>query len=152
VEDLSLHVLDIVENSTRAGATRVEIRIVEDRKNDLLTLEITDNGKGMDAETKERLLDPFFTTKTTRRVGLGLPLLAQAARDAGGKLEVDSAPGKGTRVVASFKWSHPDRKPLGDMLMTIKTIMVSNPGLVLEYEHVKGDEVYTFSTESGRNG
>jgi signal transduction histidine kinase len=151
VEDLSLHVLDIVENSTRAGATRVDIKITEDYERDLLTIEIGDNGAGMDDDMKAKLLDPFFTTKTTRRVGLGLPLLAQAARDTEGELEINTAPGEGTTVRASFKHSHPDRKPLGDMLLTVKTVVLSNPELVLTYEHRDGDEVYRFSTESGNN-
>lgn len=147
-----MHVLDIVENSTRAGATRVEITIVEDYDNDLLTIDIRDNGSGMDEGMKEKLLDPFFTTKTTRRVGLGLPLLAQATRDAEGHLEIDTAPGKGTAVHASFRHSHPDRQPLGDMLLTVKTVVLSNPDLILTYEHRNGDEVYRFSTESGNDG
>ncbi|HDK16815.1 MAG TPA: ATP-binding protein, partial [Nitrospirae bacterium] len=81
MEDLSLHILDIAENSITAGASRIRIKIIEDIKANLLLIEISDNGKGMDREMFEHACDPFYTTRTTRRVGLGLPLLAQAARE-----------------------------------------------------------------------
>jgi len=135
MEDLSLHILDIVENSIAASASRVEILIVEDTQQDRLSLEIRDNGKGMDAQTQERALDPFFTTGTTRRVGLGLPLLVQAARQSGGTCQIDSRTGQGTTVKAVFQLSHPDRKPLGDVLQTLRTILWGRPELDLEYEH-----------------
>jgi len=102
MEDLSLHILDIAENSIAASAARIEIRIEEDKAKDLLTIEIKDDGKGMNEQTLKKALDPFFTTRTTRRVGLGLSLLTQAAKDTGGNLELNSAPGEGTAVRASF--------------------------------------------------
>ncbi|MGB6336453.1 MAG: ATP-binding protein, partial [Thermoanaerobaculia bacterium] len=95
MEDLSLHILDVVENSLTAGAREVRILINEDKAENRLSLEITDDGSGMDEEMRSKVLDPFFTTRTTRRVGLGLPLLAQAARQSGGSLELASAPGRG---------------------------------------------------------
>ena len=106
MEDLSLHILDIVENSVKAEAREIRIVIAEDNKADRLFLEIHDNGSGMDEKMRAKALDPFFTTRTTRRVGLGLPLLAQAARESGGTLLLDSAPGKGTIVRAVFQLSH----------------------------------------------
>ena len=81
MQDLSLHILDIVENSINAGATQVVLRVVEDRTEDVLTIEISDNGKGMSKEMVDKVMDPFVTTRTTRKVGLGLSLFAQAARD-----------------------------------------------------------------------
>ncbi|UCF78777.1 MAG: ATP-binding protein, partial [Candidatus Eiseniibacteriota bacterium] len=96
MQDLSLHILDVVENSIRAEAGRIEIVIEDDSEKDLLTLEINDDGKGMDQETVKMVLDPFFTTKDTRRFGLGLPLLAESARMANGEFSVTSEPGKGT--------------------------------------------------------
>ena len=146
MEDLALHVLDIAENSIAASAQRVEILIIEDTKKDLLVIEIRDDGEGMDPETRERVLDPFFTTKTTRKVGLGIPLLAQAARESEGRFEVVSEPGKGTTVRATFRHSHPDRKPLGDMLETIRTLVAGRPELRLRYEHRTDDAVYRFDT------
>jgi len=125
MEDLSLHILDIVENSIMASAGRVEISIELDTAADLLTLEISDDGRGMDEQTLKKALDPFFTTRTTRRVGLGLALLAQAARESGGEMDVSSRPNEGTRVRATFRLSHPDCKPMGDIAETIQTLVLS---------------------------
>jgi hypothetical protein len=148
MEDLSLHILDLVENSLAASATRIEIRITEDTQEDLLRLEITDNGKGMDAQTQDKVLDPFFTTRTTRRVGLGLPLLAQAAEQAGGRLEVTSQPERGTTVRAEFHLSHPDLKPMGNIAETVRAILAGRPELGLVFEYRKDSElVAATSTE-----
>ena len=141
MEDLSLHILDIVENSIAAEASRVEIRIVEDTETDRLTLDIIDNGKGMDTETKARALDPFFTTKSVRRIGLGLPLLSQSAREAGGKLDLVSEPNGGTVLRAVFQLSHPDRRPLGDLAETLRVILMGKPDLDLAFEHRRDSEV-----------
>jgi len=141
MEDLSLHILDIVENSIAASASRVSISIVEDTAGDRLSLEIADNGKGMDAETRQKALDPFFTTRTTRHVGLGLPLLAQAAQESGGNFELDSHPGRGTTVRACFRLSHPDLKPLGDIAETLQTILVGRPELDLQFEYRRDSQL-----------
>jgi signal transduction histidine kinase len=141
VEDLSLHILDIVENSVTASAGEIRIKIVEDTAGDRLFLEIRDNGKGMDEETQKKVLDPFFTTRTTRRVGLGLPLLAQAARESGGNLELLSTPGRGTMVKVVFQLSHPDRKPLGDIAGTLGTILAGKPDLDLVFEYERDGEL-----------
>jgi signal transduction histidine kinase len=141
MEDLSLHILDIVENSLAAAAGEITIRIDEETARDRLSLEIRDNGKGMDEEMRRKVLDPFFTTRSTRRVGLGLPLLAQAARDSGGTFEVESAPGQGTTVRAVFQLSHPDRKPLGDIPATLGTILAGMPNLGLRFEYKRDGEL-----------
>lgn len=141
MQDLSLHILDIVENSIAASASRIKILIAEDTPGDSLSLQITDNGRGMDAEARKQALDPFFTTGSTRRVGLGLPLLAQAARESGGTLEVTSQPGRGTTVKAVFQLSHPDRKPLGDIAETLRTILVGRPELDLQFEYKRDSQV-----------
>jgi hypothetical protein len=146
VEDLSLHILDIVENSLAAGARRVEIRIEEDLKADRMTIEISDDGSGMNEEMVKQALDPFFTTKTTRRVGLGLPLLAEACRMSNGKLALESLPGKGTTVRATFQHSHIDRKPLGNMGDTLITLIVGHPEVDLLYEHRKEDAEFSLDT------
>jgi light-regulated signal transduction histidine kinase (bacteriophytochrome) len=146
LEDLSLHILDIAENSIAADATRIEIKVIEDVKNDLLTIEIADNGRGMDEDAVKRVLDPFFTTRKTRRVGLGLPLLAQAARESGGDIEIESAPHSGTRVKATFGYSHIDRKPLGDLEGTLMALIAGNPRIDFLYEHQKGDETIHLDT------
>jgi signal transduction histidine kinase len=146
MEDLSLHILDIAENSISASAKRVEIRIDEDKVNDLLTVEIKDDGKGMDEQMLQKALDPFFTTRTTRKVGLGLSLLAQAARQSDGEIELNSGPGKGTTVKAVFRCSHPDCKPVGDIRETIRTLVAGYPGVDFLYEHKKNGSIYRFDT------
>ena len=100
---------------------------MEDESKDKLTVCIQDNGKGMDAETIKKALDPFFTTKDGKKVGLGLSLLAQAAQQAGGELKIDSKEGKGTKVTAVFQLSHPDMKPIGNILETMTTLVAGNP-------------------------
>ena len=146
MEDLSLHILDIAENSISAAARRIEIRIDEDQSKDSLTIEIKDDGKGMDKQTLQKAIDPFFTTRNTRKVGLGLSLLAQAARESDGKFDLSSELGKGTIVKAIFRFSHPDRKPIGDIYETIRTLIAGHPGIDFLYEHRKNNSIYRFDT------
>ncbi len=146
MKELSLHILDIVENSIRAEATMIEISVMESRSSDELRITITDNGKGMDAETVKRALDPFFSTKTVRRIGIGLPLFRQAAENAGGSMTVISEPGKGTEVSATFQLSHIDRQPLGDMGSTIAAILMENPSADIVYQHTIDGDTYIFDT------
>ena len=146
MKDLSLHILDIVENSIRAQAKRVEISVVEDEEKDLLALEIKDDGKGMTQETLEQAPQPFFSTKTNRRIGMGLALLAQATKEADGEFEISSTPGVGTRIKATFRYSHPDRKPLGDIPVTLETLIAGNPGVDFLYEHRRGTEATRLDT------
>jgi len=146
MEDLSLHILDIVENSINASASKIEIRINEDSANDLLTIEITDDGTGMDDETLKKAIDPFYTTRTTRRVGLGLSFLSQSAKESEGTFDIWSKPGEGTTVKASFRMSHPDCKPMGDIALTIQTLVLGHPETVFIYEHTKDDSTYRFDS------
>ena len=150
MEDLSLHILDIVENSIAAMAKRIEIRIDEDRAKDLVTIEIKDDGKGMDEQTVKKALDPFYTTRTTRRVGLGLSLLAQAAKDSEGTFDLSSSPGEGTTVNATFRLSHPDCKPMGDIGQTIQVLVMSHPEIDFLYEHKSDNSTYRFDTREVR--
>ena len=115
MQDLSLHILDIAENAAGAQAKTIHIRIEEDDEHDRLTISIADDGKGMDSETSEKVIDPFFTTKKGKRVGLGLSLLSQAAQQTGGEVTIHSKNGEGTTVTASFIPSHVDMKPMGDI-------------------------------------
>jgi hypothetical protein len=146
MEDLSLHILDIAENSLAAGATRIAIVILEETGEDTLMLEIRDDGRGMSASELTRVLDPFYTTRTTRRVGLGLSLLEAAARAANGRLEVRSAAGEGTVVVATFQLSHIDRKPLGNIAETITALVAAGPETELSYRHDRDGRSFLFST------
>jgi signal transduction histidine kinase len=133
VEDLSLHVLDIAENSIAAGADRVSIHVERDDGEGMLYISIEDNGEGMDRFTMKACRDPFFSTKPGKRVGLGIPLLAQAARESGGSFHISSAPGEGTRIRAGFSLAHPDRKPLGDMEKTVYVLRMTHPEISIEY-------------------
>ena len=146
MEDLSLHILDIAENSIAAAARRIEIKIDEDKDKDLLTIEIIDDGKGMDQKALKKALDPFFTTRTTRKVGLGLSFLAQAAKESDGKIELNSKPNGGTTVKATFRLSHPDCKPMGDINETIRILVAGHPGIDFLYEHKKNSSLYCFDT------
>lgn len=146
MEELSLHILDIAENSIRAGARNVEVHVVEDLDRDLLRIVIRDDGRGMDDETRRKALDPFFTTKERKRVGMGLPLLADAARFAGGGIEFSSKPGGGTEVVASFQHSHIDRQPLGDFPGTIETLIIGNPEVEFVFSRRGPEGEWCFNT------
>ena len=144
--DLSLHILDVTENGVRAGAKKIAIKIVEDEINDKLTVCIEDDGKGMDKETVKKAMDPFFTTKNGKKFGLGLSLLGQAAQQADGNMTVDSKEGKGTKVAATFKLSHPDTKPMGNIVETITTLIAANPAVQFIFDYKTGDEHYHFDS------
>jgi anti-sigma regulatory factor (Ser/Thr protein kinase) len=150
MEDLSLHILDIAENSLAAGAKNIGITIKEDTSSDLLTIEISDDGKGMEPETAERAADPFYTTRTTRKVGLGLALLDEAARMASGQMDIESLPGRGTKVRARFQLSHVDRKPIGNMAETLTALVASRTDVDLTYLHEKDDGRFAFNTKDIR--
>jgi len=147
MEDLSLHILDIVENSITAGANRIEIRILEDFKNDIFSIEIKDNGKGINEEVLKKVTDPFCTTRTTRRVGLGLSFLAQSAKEAEGDLTITSEEGIGTTLHAYFKHSHIDRKPLGNIVDTLVVLIAGNQDIDFFYEHKKNGNTYSLDTK-----
>lgn len=147
MEDLSLHVLDIAENSINAGAKNIEIRIIENSAKDLLSIEIKDDGKGIDADTVVNVTNPFFTTRTTRRVGLGLALLEEAANSTGGKFRVESEINKGTKVVAEFQLNHIDRKPIGNVADTLVGLLSRMDDLNIRYEENKNGKKFTFDTK-----
>lgn len=150
MEDLSLHILDIAENATRAGGKKIVIEITEDADDDRLTIRIEDDGKGMDRQTLEEATNPFFTTKGGKRFGLGLSFLAQAARQTGGELTIESREGVGTRVIAVFRPSHPDMKPMGDIAETMATLIAGNPAVRFVFDHRTPESHYHFdSFESG---
>jgi anti-sigma regulatory factor (Ser/Thr protein kinase) len=145
LEDISLHILDIAENSIRADAKCITIIVVRDEKSDLLRVEVIDDGKGMDAETLARVRDPFFTTKH-KKTGLGIPLLTQAAEQTGGTLVVESAPGAGTRVLVTFGLSHMDRPAIGNMAETLITLIAGHADRDYIYEERDGGHSFRFDT------
>jgi anti-sigma regulatory factor (Ser/Thr protein kinase) len=135
MRELSLHILDIAENGITAGADCVHITVDEQRDNNRVVIRITDNGPGIPKEMIENVTDPFVTSRTTRRVGLGLSLLAAAAKRCDGEFTIDSAPEKGTAVTATFAFDHIDRAPVGDMAATITTLIAGNPDIDFLYIH-----------------
>ena len=146
LRELALHILDVVENSVNAGATLVTIEVIEEMTVDRLTIRVADNGRGMDAEAVQRAADPFFTTRTTRRVGLGLPFLKQATELCNGSFSIESVLGKGTTVTAAFQHSHINRMPLGDLSNTILTLVVGYPQTDLVYRHKLDERSFEFDT------
>jgi anti-sigma regulatory factor (Ser/Thr protein kinase) len=134
MRELSLHILDILQNSVEAGATRVELTINEDLAADRLTITVGDNGRGIPPEKLPNLFDPFYTTRSTRHVGLGLPLLKAAAERCNGDVTLASEVGVGTLLTATFQHSHLDRAPLGDLTGTLLTFILGG-ACDLRYEH-----------------
>jgi anti-sigma regulatory factor (Ser/Thr protein kinase) len=147
MKDLSLHVMDILQNSTRAQASKIELDIIEDMEKNRFTIIFTDNGCGMDEETVKRVVDPFFTTRTVRKVGLGLSLLKQNCEQTGGALHIESQVNIGTKVEAVFIHDHIDRPALGDIAGAVVLTASAYPDIHFVYRHKKDDKSYTFDTE-----
>ncbi len=135
MREIALHLLDIAENSVAAQARNITISVVEDLYNDKLTASVEDDGCGMEAEMVARVVDPFVTSRTTRKVGLGIPLLKAAAEACNGSLAIQSAPGKGTLLRVEFQRSHIDRMPLGDLAGTFLTLVIAFPGIHWKFEY-----------------
>ncbi len=146
MEDLSLHILDISENCITAGADLINISINEDVKNNCLEIVISDNGSGMDEDMLNNAKNPFHTTRTTRDVGLGIPLLSQAAQECGGTMSISSKKGSGTSIRATFQYDHIDRKPMGNIADTMIVLIAGNPDVDFVLIHKRGDKSYRLDT------
>lgn len=127
MRELALHLMDIAENSVAAQAKTVHLDVEEETSADRLWMCVRDDGRGMDAEMVRRVVDPFVTSRTTRKVGLGIPLLKAAAEACNGFLEIQSQPGVGTELQVQFQRSHIDRMPLGDIAATMIALLVAHP-------------------------
>jgi len=147
---LALNILDITQNSIRARASEVFVGITESLSHDTLEITVRDNGSGISPEIIDKVTDPFFTTRTTRKTGLGLSLLKHQAELTGGYLTVDSQKGKGTEVKASFALSHIDRQPLGDIAGVLTILMTANPEIDFLYNHKTDTGEYFFSSKEVR--
>ncbi|PKN51937.1 MAG: ATP-binding protein [Deltaproteobacteria bacterium HGW-Deltaproteobacteria-13] len=148
--ELAAHILDVAENSVRAGAKTVAITINEDSTKNLLSIKIKDDGCGMTKEEIKRAFDPFYTTKKVRRFGLGIPLLANAAQMAGGKLDLKSKKGEGTRLTATFQLNHLDRQPMGNISSTIINLIAGNSFVDFIYKHRHNDRRFALDTRKIR--
>ena len=146
MRELSLHILDIAQNSIKAEAECLRIVVIEDLESDKLTIKIKDDGTGMDSETVSRVIDPFYTTRTTRKVGLGIPLFKTSAEQCDGFFDIKSHLGGGTEIIAVFKHSHIDRVPLGNMPDTIVTIINACDHIDLVYTHTYNGLTFTLNT------
>ncbi len=135
VRELALHILDVAENGVNAGADLIRIKVSESGKDNLITISVKDNGRGIPKDMLDKVVDPFYTTRTTRRVGLGLSLLKEAARRCDGNFSLESEEGRGTEVRACFRRNHIDLAPLGDIPGSIISLILGNPGVDFVYEH-----------------
>lgn len=147
MRELSLHILDIAQNSIKAEADNLRIAIIEDLASDKLIIKIKDDGSGMDEETVTKVVDPFFTTRTTRKVGLGIPMFKASAEQCNGSFEISSKLGHGTELTAEFQHSHIDRVPLGNMAETMITVITANIELCVVYTHSIDDKTFTLNTK-----
>ena len=144
MKTISEHIMDIAQNSIKAEAGTITLELIE--KGDALLFRIEDDGCGMDEETVKRVTDPFYTTRTTRKVGMGIPFLKQNAEQTGGSISLSSEPGRGTVLKAEFITSNIDCPPLGDIYTTVALLITGNPGINIVFRYVKGDEAFELST------
>ena len=146
MRELSLNVMDVAQNSVTANASLITITVAESEKDDYLDITIEDNGKGMSDEQVKSVIDPFFTTRKTRKVGLGIPLFMMAAQQTGGDLSIDSKLGVGTKVHAHFVKSSVDMTPLGDINSTVKILIQCNPDIDFVFNHSTDNGQFTLDT------
>lgn len=148
MREISLNILDIAQNSISAKASLIEIGLRE--TNNILIVTIADNGKGMSPEQLEQVRDPFFTTRTTRKVGMGIPLFKMAAEMTGGSFDIKSTLGKGTIVTAVFRTDSIDFTPVGDMAATMCSLISMNTDIDFVYRRSVEEKEFTLDTRQMR--
>ncbi len=146
MKELALHILDIAQNSITAGAENIGINVEEDEGNNVFRITVIDDGCGMSEEMVQRVTDPYVTSRTTRRVGMGIPLLMHSAEQAGGFLKIESKKGKGTTLEATFEHNHIDRPELGDIAGVMSILIGSNPDIRFQYQHKKNEQDFSLDT------
>lgn len=149
MNEISLYILDLVQNSIEAGASLVKIEIVEDLKEDIFTITIEDNGIGIPKEVIDKVTDPFYTTRKTRKVGLGLSLAKQLAMDCEGSFTIERLE-RGTKIVLKMKHSHIDRPPLGNITETLLALISGAPDVDFTFCYRNNQNEFTFDTRSIR--
>ena len=150
MRELALNILDIAENSLAAGAKLIGISLTADFDEDRMEIGITDDGCGMDKDTLARVTDPFTTSRTTRSVGMGLPLFKFSAESAGGRFHIESEKGKGTSVTAEYRISHIDRMPLGDISASVYTLIAFHEDIDFRYTYICGEKSFSLDTREMR--
>ncbi|HKK68611.1 MAG TPA: ATP-binding protein [Bacteroidales bacterium] len=151
MKEISLHILDIVQNSITAGATEIIVDVDEQVPKNRYVVEINDNGCGMDEAQLKQVDDPFYTTRTTRKVGLGLSLFKQNAEQSGGSFHVESVKEKGTKVTAVFGFDNIDRPIMGDIAGTMTLLIGANPEIRFIYNHHTPLSDFEFDTEEAKH-
>ena len=151
MEDLSLHLLDLVQNSLAAEGDEIKITILENWEEDFIKITIEDNGKGMDKSTLDKVLNPFYTTRTTRKVGLGLPLFKASCEACDGYLKIDSKLGLGTKVEARLKYEHLDRPPFGSLKDSLITLIHGGADRNFYYRHESPKGEFILDTKEIKN-
>ena len=144
MKELSLHLLDIAQNSIAAGARHVDLTVEE--AGGLVRLTVADDGCGMSKEQVARVMDPFFTTRTTRKVGLGIPFFKLTAEATGGSFSIDSTLGVGTTTTAFYHTGHIDMMPVGDIVSTMVTLISMNPKMDFVYRHTLDGREFVLDT------
>jgi len=147
MNELSLNILDIAQNSIAADAKLVEIDVEEDNESDRITIRVKDNGRGMSEDFLKSVEDPFITTRKTRKIGLGISFLKEAAELTGGSIAINSVLGTGTTITAFFVKSHIDRQPIGNLTETIITLVTLNTGIDFTIRYKVNDNEFVFSTQ-----
>jgi anti-sigma regulatory factor (Ser/Thr protein kinase) len=150
LRELSLNVMDVTQNSISAGARLIAITVAEDTEAATLAITIADDGKGMTPEQVRSVTDPFYTTRTTRDVGLGVPFFKMSSEQTGGSFKIESQPGAGTTVTACYNTAHIDMTPLGDISETVLLLIVGNPDLDFVYKRSKNGTEFTLDTRELR--
>lgn len=146
MKEISLHIMDLVQNSIRAKASEIEVVVNESEKNNFLKIDIIDNGSGMSPEMLQKVTDPFFTSRTTRSVGLGIPLFKQLVDQCSGNFTIQSTEGKGTQVSSVMELRHIDRQPMGDIAGVMVLLISANPHIRFLYHHKTDSGDYNLDT------
>lgn len=147
MREISLNIMDLVENSIKASSTLIEITVVVSKKNNLIEFEISDNGCGMTDLELKNVIDPFFTSRTTRRVGLGIPLCKLACEQAGGEFQISSKINVGTKVKASFVYNNINRQPIGDLVSTILLTATASENINILFNYKTDTTSFVFDTK-----
>lgn len=147
MKDLSLHILDLIQNSTQVNSTLINLDIVDSIRDNIFSFSIKDNGKGMSKEFLETVTDPYSTTRTTRKVGLGLPLIKMNAENCGGGFQIESQLGKGTNLKFWFEHNNIDRPPMGDLAGVFVLTIAHNEEIRFIMTYKTDQDIYTFDTE-----
>ena len=147
MKELALHLLDLMQNSLRAGATTINLTIQESISQNIFKIRLQDNGKGMNEDMVKGVINPFVTSRTHRKVGLGIPFMAQMCRECEGELKIQSKEQVGTEVVATLQYDHIDRLPLGDIAETVATLIMARPDVRYIYRHEYETEGFMLDTE-----